>query len=103
MRLAEGDAVLHHLRGACDDEERATVLLQLRPLMRLAGILYGQRMQVELHLHAAEQLLARLQEPDPHDMAGPPRPVAGRLDGDIRYSLAADIDAGRHDAGFAVK
>ena len=56
MRLAEGDAPVDQLRGAGDDEQRVAILLDLRPLVRMLGILDGQVMQVELRLHARQQL-----------------------------------------------
>src|SRR5262245_52511420 len=57
MRLAEGHPPLHHLRGTGYDEDAVAILLQLRMLMGLAGILDGQRMQIELLLHALEKLV----------------------------------------------
>ena len=58
MRLAEDDPPLHHLRGARCDEDAVAILLQLGMLMGLAGILDGQRMQIELLLHAMQKFIA---------------------------------------------
>jgi hypothetical protein len=94
VRFAEGDAACDHLRGAGDDEQRLTILLQLRALMRLAGILDGERMQAELRLHAAEQILARLKQADPYHVAGAHYPGAGLVDGNVRHAFAIGVDAG---------
>ena len=51
--------------------------------MGLAGILDGQRMKVELGLHASQQLGAGLEQADPDDMAVLLRPFAGFVDGDV--------------------
>ena len=48
MGLAEGDAALDKLRGARDDEQRVTILFQLRPLVGMFGVLDRQIMQAEL-------------------------------------------------------
>ena len=101
MRLAEGDAAVLHLRGARDDEQTVPILLELGILMRLAGVLDRQRMQIELPLHAREQLERGLVEPDPHDMAGTRGEGAGCVDLDILEPLAAGIDGGGDHAGLA--
>ena len=54
MGLAEGDPALDHLGRPGDHEERLAVLLELRPLMRLAGILDREVVQVELPLNARQ-------------------------------------------------
>ena len=77
-------------------------MLDLRALVRLLGVLDGQRVQVELLLHAPQKLRRGLEEADPHDMAGFSRPVAGLLDGDVAHALAGGIDARRDHAGSAV-
>ena len=51
MGLAEGDAALDQLGGPGDDEQRITILLELRPLMRMFGILDRQIVQLELRLN----------------------------------------------------
>src|SRR6516162_7858427 len=61
MRLAEGNSSLHDLRGAGYDEDAVAILLQLGMLMGLAGILDGQRMQIELLLHAFQKFVAGLE------------------------------------------
>src|SRR5262249_6883227 len=85
-----------------DDEQRLAVLLDLGVLMSLGGILDGQIMQVELRLHALQQISARLQQADPHDMSWPLRPFARFLDGDIFDSTSAGVNARGDDTGFAV-
>ena len=89
------------LRRARHDEERLAVLLDLWALMRLLGVLDRHLMQVELLLHAAEELGGGLVEADPDDMAGLLRPLAGLLDRNVADAPAAGIDAGRDDAGLA--
>ncbi len=69
--------------------------------MRLAGILDGERMQVELRLHAAEQILARLEQADPYHVAGARHPGAGLIDGDVRHAFAVGVDAGIDHPRFA--
>ena len=100
VRLAERDAALGHLRGAGDDEQRIAVLLDFRPLMRLAGVLDRQVVEVELLLHAREQLIARFVQADPNDMAGPFGPCSRIVDRDIGNALAARVDGGGDDARF---
>jgi hypothetical protein len=39
VRLAEGDAAVEELRGARDDEDGVAVELDLRMVVRLAGVL----------------------------------------------------------------
>ena len=75
-------------------------MLDLGVLVRLAGVLDGELMQVELRLHAPQELVAGFEEADPDDMAGSLRPVAGLVDRDVGDALAAGIDARRDDAGL---
>jgi hypothetical protein len=56
MGFAEGDALIDHLGRAGDDEERVAILLELRALMSVGRVLDRERMQVELLLHAAQQV-----------------------------------------------
>ena len=98
MRLAEGDASLHQLSGARDDEQRVAILLHFRPLVRAAGVLDGQVMQAELVLHALQKIVGRLEQADPDHMARPARPFTSLLDGDIRDPASARIGARRDDA-----
>jgi hypothetical protein len=69
MGLAERDAALDPLRGAGHYEQRVAILLDLRMLVRLAGILDGEIVQAKLRLHARQQLGAGLEQADPDDMA----------------------------------
>jgi hypothetical protein len=89
MRFAEGDAAVDQLRGARDDEQRLAILLQLGALVWMLGILDCKVVQVELRLHAQQKFAARLQKPDPDDMALPRRPCAGVLDGNVGDALSA--------------
>jgi hypothetical protein len=100
MRLAEGDAAVDHLRRAGDDEQAVAVLLDLRPLMGVARILDGEVVQAELALNPPQELVGRLVQADPHDVAGLFGPRAGILDRNVDDAAAADIDAGRDDAGL---
>ena len=74
MGLAEGDAAVDQLGRAGDDEQRVAVLLELRPLMRVLGILDRQIVQVELPLDPQQQLAVGLEQADPDDMAVLARP-----------------------------
>ena len=91
--FAEGDAPVDDLGGTCNDEERLAVLLELGMLVRLAGVLDGEGMQIELRLHPGQQVIARFEQTDPNDVARPFRPFAGLLDRDVRDALAAGVDA----------
>ena len=100
VRLAEGDAPCNDLRGARDDEQRVAILLDLRTLMRLAGILDGQLMQAELRLDPRQQLVARLEQADPDDVARLFRPLAGFVDGDVGNAPTAGIHTGCNNTGL---
>ena len=56
MRLAEGDAAADELGGARHDEQRVAILLELRPLVRVLGVLDGEVVQVELVLHPGAEV-----------------------------------------------
>ena len=99
MRFAERDAPVDQLCRAGNDEQRVAILLELRPLVRMLGILDGKVMQVELLLHAVQQLAVRLEQADPHDMPFLARPFACLLDRDVGDAPAIGIDAGGNDAG----
>jgi hypothetical protein len=100
VRLAEGDAAVHELRGSRDDEERLAILLEFWTLMRLLGVLDRHLMQIELPLDAAQELGRRLVEADPDDVTRPLRPLARFLDRGVADALAAGIDARRDDSGL---
>src|SRR5688572_5274893 len=53
-----------------DGEQRVTVFLELRPLMALACVFDGERMQVEFALHLIQRLLIRLEQGDPDEAVG---------------------------------
>ena len=55
VRLAERNACLYELRGSRHDEEGVPVELELRMVVRLAGILDGEIVQAELSLDAAQE------------------------------------------------
>src|SRR4051794_1831227 len=103
MRLAIGDVALYYPGRARHDEERVVVLLELRPLMGVAGVLDRELVQAELRLHAGQKLVARLEEPDPHHMARAARPVARLLDRDVRNPSPTGVSAGCNDARAVVK
>ena len=90
---------LDDLRGARHDEQAVAILLDLRPLMRVVGVLDGEIVQIELALHAGQQIvMSGSMQADPDDMARLAAPVAGFLDGDVGDTPAIDIGAGRDDA-----
>ena len=93
MGFAERDAALDPLRGARHDEQRVAILLDLRMLVRLAGILDGEIVQAELRLHARQQFGAGLEQADPDHVTRPPRPLAGLIDRDLLDPAAIGIDA----------
>jgi hypothetical protein len=97
MRFAEGDPALDHLGRAGDHEQGVAILLDLRPLVGLAGVLDRERVQVELRLHLGQQDVIRFEQPDPHHVPRPPRPGACVFDRDVGHATAARIDAGRDD------
>ena len=111
VRLAELDVRRRaaHLRRAQDHEQRVVVDLELRPLVRVVGVLDGEIVQVELALDLAQQLLARLVHADPDEAPGRGQDLVdvGHLDvGDAHAVLvggavddaAAQTGAGRRDA-----
>ena len=66
--------------------------------MRLAGILDGERMQVELLAHPMQKIVAQFEQTDPGDMPGTFGPGTDFIDRDVGDVLAIGIDAGRNDA-----
>ena len=101
MGFAERDAALDPLCGAGHDEQRVAILLDLRVLVRLAGILDGKIMQAELCLHPRQQLGAGLEQADPDDMACLLRPPAGLVDRNLFDPAAVGIDARIDEPGLA--
>ena len=75
-------------------------MFQLRPLVRVLGVLDGEVVQLEFALHPVKQVAAGLPEADPDDMPLLPGPGAGLVDRYVRDAAAAFIDAGRDDAVF---
>ena len=88
------------LGGARDDEQRLAILLDLRMLMRFAGILDGQIVEAELRLHPLQKIGAGLEQADPDDVAGSLRPLARVFDRDILDPTSAAVDARGNDPGF---
>jgi hypothetical protein len=86
------------LRRSRHNEQAVAILLDLRPLMRVVGVLDREIVQVELLLHALQQRQTRLVQTDPHDVPGLAAPARRLLDGDIGDPAAIDIDTGRDDA-----
>jgi hypothetical protein len=95
--FAESDSGLTKLGSAGNDEKTVAILLDLGPLMRLAGILDGKVVQTELSLDLSQERVARLQKADPHHMVGPPRPLAGLGNGDRRDPAPGDVDTRADD------
>ncbi len=100
MRLAKGDATLEQLRGTGNDEERVTVLLELRPLVRVLGILDGEIVEVELPLDTQQKIAAWLEQANPDEMAVFSRPGACLFDRNIGDAVSGGIDAGSDYACF---
>src|SRR6516165_3581576 len=98
MRLAESNPPLDHLRGTGNDEDPVAVLLKLRVLMRLGGILDGQRMQIELPLHPFQKTFTGLEQADPDDMIGPLRPLTSLFDQNVGNLPAAGVNSRIDDA-----
>ena len=61
-----GDA--DHVRRPQHDEQRVLVELELRPLMRVVGVLDGEVVQAELLLHLPQHVLLGLVEPEPDEL-----------------------------------
>ena len=61
MRLAKRNLAIGQLGCSRDDEQRASILFELGILMRLAGILDGERMKIELCLDPLEKLVFGLE------------------------------------------
>jgi len=93
VRLAERDAATHELRGSRHDEETRLILLELGPLMGLAGVLDGEWVQVELSLHLIQHLGAGFVQSDPDDVAGPLRPLTCLREADLGHAAAVHIGA----------
>jgi hypothetical protein len=68
-------------------------LLDLGVLMRLAGILDGERMQLQLLADPMQKIVARLEQADPDDMSGAPGPGTGFIDRNVGDVFAVGIDA----------
>src|ERR1700733_10561613 len=103
MSLPESNPPIHHLRGACNDEDAFAVLLQLRILVGLGSILNSQGMQIELPLHTLQKIVTGLDQPDPDDMAGPFRPFAGFLDWDVGDLAAPGINGRINNADLVAR
>ena len=100
VRLAEGDAAVDKLRRARNDEDPVAIELELRVVVRLAGVLDGEVVQAELRLNAAQQLVGGLVQPDPDDVPGLGGPLVRFLDPDIPDTAAAAVDGCGHEARF---
>ncbi len=100
MRFAESNSAIQNLRRTSNNEQRITVLLDLRLLMGLGGILDGQRMQLQLSLDALEQFVAGLEQADPDDMTRAGRPGAGLFDRNVGNPAPLRVYARRDNAGL---
>ena len=98
--LAEGDAAVDQLGGARDDEQRVAVLLELRPGVRVLGVLDREVVQAELALHPEQQVAARLQQADPDDVAVLAGPAGGAVDRDVADPAPVEVDARGDDPRF---
>ena len=92
MRLAEPDAAVHHLGGSRHDEQRIAVFLKLGLLVSAFGVLDREGVQIELPLHANQQIVFRLVQADPDHVARAARPFPGVVDSDIDELTAGQIN-----------
>lgn len=90
MGLPKCDAAANELRGARHDEQRVAILVDLRPLVGVVCVSYGEIVQVELPLHTGQESHIRFMQPDPDYMARPAAPACGLIDGDIGHAPAID-------------
>jgi hypothetical protein len=100
----DGLGLVHVAGGAQDDEERSVVALDLGPLVRLDGVLDGQRVQPELRGHGGELLLGGRVQPDPRQPALPANRLVrfvegGRLGG----PAPVHVDGVVHDHGPIIR
>ena len=85
------------------DEQRLLVLLELRPLMRAVRVLDREVMQPERPLHLLQQLLARLVEPEPHELVRRRHHDPEVLDLHRCHPLAPAVSSAGDDAGGDVR
>ncbi len=86
--LAEGNPTVDHLRRPRHDEQGIAILLDLGNLVRAFGVLDGKRVQIELALHAPEQVDLRLVKSDPHDVVGLAGPFARLVERNVDLAAA---------------
>src|SRR4029453_1062550 len=114
--LAKHDRLrLVHVAGMSqDDEQRVSVTLQLRPMMRFDSVLDGELVQVELARDRRELLLARLEKTQPGNRVaalaggvelgkgvGPRRPSAVAIDTTVDDHSKTVSPLLTHSAGAA--
>ncbi len=80
-----------------NDEDRVAVDLQLRALVRSMGVLDGEVVQAELALDAAEEVLVRLVEADPHEPVLARRLGPDLVDVEVGDAPPAAIGGAVHD------
>ncbi len=91
--LAEGHfaAPRQSLRGAQHHEQRIAVFLDLRPLVGAVSVLDGEVVEAELLLDLPQQILVRLVEADPDELALEAQDLADILEIDGAHALAVGI------------
>jgi hypothetical protein len=67
-------------------------------LMCLASILNCQIAKTELRLDALQEIVIRIQQADPHDMARLLRPRASVINGNVGHMPTASVHTGRNHA-----
>ena len=96
--LAEPNAVRLVLGRLEDDEQGLAVDLELRPLVRLDGILDGELVEAELASDRFELLLGRLVEPDPGEAPLLAARLVGLLEGDVAgVAVSVHVDGAVDD------
>ena len=100
MRLAELELLdlRVDLDGVQHHEERAVVLLELGSLVGAMGILDGEIVQGELALDDAQELFARLEQPDPDELLGLLEDLADVLERDLTHAAAVGVGCARDDS-----
>ena len=95
MGFAELDLATDELRRVQDDEQRITIDLDLRTLMRMVRVFHGEVVQPELFLQLVEQFLVRLMQANPDEVSRLLQRVADLVQIDVGQTraIAAISDA----------
>jgi hypothetical protein len=93
VRLAERDPPLDQLSGARDYEQGVPILFELGALMGISRVLDRELVQSELNLDLPQEMLLRLVQTNPDDVAGATGPFARFFDAYVGHTPATSIDA----------